>query len=94
MSAIYTTDIPQSGEYLVDAMHRTMIGQAAELTFAVVADKLSCGRRFLNQRLPDRNLIGFCDGKGNVLGPMPKSSPTRSGSANIFFSATRQPTTL
>jgi hypothetical protein len=63
----YTTDIPQSDDYLVDAMRGTIIGQAAELTFAEVADELSRGRRFLNQRLPDRSLIGFCDGKGNVL---------------------------
>jgi hypothetical protein len=63
----YTTDIPQSEDYLVDAMRGTIIGQAAELSFAEVADELLRGRRFLNQRLPDRSLIGFCDGKGNVL---------------------------
>jgi hypothetical protein len=64
----YTTDIPQSDDFLVDAMRGTIIGQAAELTFAEVADELSRGRRFANQRLPDRSLIGFCDGNGNVLG--------------------------
>jgi hypothetical protein len=64
----YTTDIPQSGEYLVDAMCGTIIGQAAELTFIEVVDELLRGRRFLDRRLPDRSLIGFCDGKGNVLG--------------------------
>ena len=63
----YTTDIPQSDDYLMDAMRGTIIGQAAEFTFVEVADELWRGRRFLNQRLPDRSLIGFCDGKGNVL---------------------------
>jgi hypothetical protein len=48
-------------------MRGTIIGQAAEPSFAEVADELSRGRRFLNQRLPDRSLIGFCDGKGDVL---------------------------
>jgi hypothetical protein len=63
----YTTNIPQSDDYLVDALRGNLIGQAAELTFAEVADELSRGRRFLNRRLPDRSLIGFCDGNGNVL---------------------------
>jgi hypothetical protein len=63
----YTTNIPQSDDYLVDALRGNLIGQAAELTFAEVADELLRGRRFLNRRLPDRSLIGFCDGNGNVL---------------------------
>jgi hypothetical protein len=64
----YTTDVPQSGEYIIDTMRGTILAQAAELTFIEVADELLHGRLFLSRRLPDRSLMGFCDGNGNVLG--------------------------
>src|SRR6476659_10714552 len=64
----YTTDVPQSGEYIIDTMRGTILAQAAEPMFIEVADELLHGRRFLNRRLPDRSLMGFCDGNGNVLG--------------------------
>jgi hypothetical protein len=64
----YTTEVPQSGEYIIDTMRGTILAQAAEPMFIEVADELLHGRRFLNRRLPDRSLMGFCDGNGNVLG--------------------------
>lgn len=64
----YTTDLPQSDDYIMDTMRGTILGQAAELMFIEVADELLHGRRFLDRRLPDRSLMGFCDGNGTVLG--------------------------
>lgn len=64
----YTTEVPQSGEYIIDTMRGTILAQAAEPMFIEVADELLHGRRFLSRRLPDRSLMGFCDGNGNVLG--------------------------
>jgi hypothetical protein len=63
----YTTEVPQSGEYIIDTMRGTILAQAAEPMFIEVADELLHGRRFLSRRLPDRSLMGFCDGNGNVL---------------------------
>ena len=64
----YTTEVPQSGEYIIDTMRGTILAQATEPMFIEVTDELLHGRRFLNRRLPDRSLMGFCDGNGNVLG--------------------------
>jgi hypothetical protein len=64
----YTTEVPQSGEYVIDTMRGMLLAQAAEPMFIEVADELLHGRRFLSRRLPDRSLMGFCDGNGNVLG--------------------------
>jgi hypothetical protein len=64
----YTTQIPQGGDYMMDAMRSIMLGQIADRIFVEVADELLHGRHFLNRRSSDRSLLGFCDGNGNVLG--------------------------
>jgi hypothetical protein len=64
----YTTQIPQRGDCMMDAMRGTILGQTAELMFLEVADELIHGRHFLDRRSSDKSLLGFCDGSGNVLG--------------------------
>jgi hypothetical protein len=64
----YTTETPPSGDYILDTMRGTILGQAAGPAVIEVADELLHGRRFLDRRLQDRSLMGFCDGNGNILG--------------------------
>jgi hypothetical protein len=64
----YTTQAPDRIDDIRQTMRYAVLARAAEHMVTEVADELLNGRRFLNRRLPDRSLLGFCDGNGNILG--------------------------
>lgn len=58
---------PMDVDELMQFTRPLLLARAAERAMLVTADELLHGRRFLSVRMPDRSLIGFCDGNGNIL---------------------------